>query len=85
MPSYRIFVTAEPREAFPPLDTLPAVEALDPISAVEELLATVPHNRVMRWARVIENDQPSRIVRVPLEVDDVLGVILKRDDELFAH
>jgi hypothetical protein len=85
MPSYRVFITAGPHEPFPPLDTLPAVEALDPISAVEELLATVPQNRPMRWARVIENGQSSRIVKVPLEANDVLGVILKRDDGLLAH
>jgi hypothetical protein len=79
MPIYRIHFAVEPHEPFPALEALPAVEADDPITAVERLLGNgqVAQNRLIRWARVVltvhETGQPYHVLRVPLKVDDVTG------------
>ena len=54
MHRFRIWTTAEPSSPFPPLDTLPEVEAETPLEAIEKylltpLLETNPHPK---WARV---------------------------------
>lgn len=80
MPKYRIHFCHEPTDPFPPLDTLPEVEALDPLSAIEELLAQGrhPQDRTLRWARAIVNyhddGKPRQVLRVGLEAT-VVGKI----------
>lgn len=75
MAKYRVHFSALPYEPFPLLDTLAVIDADDPISAVEKLLAEgrVPTDRVMRWARVVlevyKSSQPTKVVRVPIEID----------------
>lgn len=76
MPLYRIHLATTATEQFPPIDSLLAVEADDPVSAVEGLLGTcqVPREPPLKWARVVisvhDNGQPHEVVRVPIEVDD---------------
>ena len=88
MPKYRIHLSVEPHEPYPPADTLPEVEADDPISAAEIFVGQgrYDQNNLPRWARVVtethENGLPKKAVRVPLEVDRrVLLVSLRRDDD----
>jgi hypothetical protein len=75
MPAYHIHLAVEAHEPFPPVDTLPEVEALDPISAVEEFIAQgqFSQSNPPQWARVVlnahPNGVPNQVLRVPLEID----------------
>jgi hypothetical protein len=71
---YRLNFAADPPEPMPPVDTLVAVEAPDPMAAVEQALAAglVPQDRLYKWARVVltaENRHAARVLRVPINAD----------------
>lgn len=76
MPRFQVHFAADAHEPFPPLDTLPTIEADDPIAAVQQLVSSgrVPQNRPVAWARVVlsvhENGQPRKVVRVPIDTRD---------------
>jgi hypothetical protein len=77
MPLYRVHFVADNSEPFPPLDTLPSVDAADPLAAVEELLrqGRVPQMGIMRWARVVlnvhENGRPRQVLRFAITPERV--------------
>ena len=54
MPLFRIQLTDDCRPPFPPLDTLPQVEAETPLEAIEKYLLTpLPEVKPLpKWARV---------------------------------
>ena len=75
MPLYRVHICADASEPIPLPDTLPAVEAEDPFSAVEKLLADgrYPQTPGIKWARVAVTYHPDgsirHVVRVPINAD----------------
>jgi len=85
MPLFRVHFAATQDEPFPPLETLPAVEA-DPthandlVEAVKVLLAQgrVPQNRPVNWPRVVinchPNGYPRQVLSVPLTPDKIIPV-----------
>jgi hypothetical protein len=69
---YHVHFSADHLEPLPPVATLASIEAEDPPSAVEALLAAgrVPQALGLRWARVVtavhDNGVPKSVVRFPL-------------------
>jgi hypothetical protein len=66
---YRVHFTADPNEPIPPVDTLPAIEADDPLTAADLFVAqgVAPS---AKWARVVlsvhANGKPHNVLRVPI-------------------
>lgn len=77
MPLYRVHFVADNSEPFPPLDTLPSIDAANPLAAVEELLrdGRVPQTGIMRWARVVlnvhESGRPRQVLRFAIRAEHV--------------
>jgi len=88
MPPYRIRLSVEHDEPMPRADTLPEVEADDPVSAAGIFIRQGRYSQtnLPRWARVVTeihpNGMPKKVVRVPLEVDSTIPLVSpKRADE----
>src|SRR5258708_3106525 len=83
---FRVHFAAEPTESFPPVDTLPSIEADDgPIEAVELLIAAgrVPRQGLVHWAADRPLGKRSEVTSKGLSVHKVpIGNV---DDAVSRH
>lgn len=72
MPLYRVHFSELPYDPLPALETLPVVEADDPLLAAEQLInaGRVPEDRSLQWCRVViaahPNGKPKILRRFPI-------------------
>ena len=72
MPTIHVYFCADRHEPFPPVESLPSIDAEEPLDAVEALLnsGVVPKERYVSWARVVsvvpEDCRPRQILVVPI-------------------
>lgn len=81
MPLYHVHFAADHREPLPPLAELQSIDAADPASAVEALLAAgrYPQRPGLRWARVVvgvhPDGSPRFLARFPIHLADAGAAI----------
>jgi len=83
---YSVQFLAEPTEPMLPVETLQAIGANDPISAVEKLLARgrVPQDRLLKWARAIAavdaQGRATHAIQVPITPERIIPVDWNAED-----
>jgi hypothetical protein len=70
MPTYHYHVATDRNASFPPVDTLPSVDADDPKAAVTKLArdGKLPTTGPMYWVRIVSAVQPNGVPHEALSV-----------------